>query len=59
MSEESGIQMFGPDNVAIQKFRLIVILLSSLMSMAVIQETGNFEITFYPETEIHHVIIYF
>ena len=56
MSEEAGIQIFGPDNVAIRRFRLIVVSFSGLISTILIQETGNFEITFYPDTEIRKVI---
>ena len=59
MSEAAGIQILGPDNVAIRKFRLIVFSLSSLISMVLIQEIGNYEIIFYPDAEIFNVILHF
>ena len=59
MSEEAGIQFFGPDNVAIRKVRLIVISSSGIFSLALILDSGNFERTFYPDTTIYHVIIIF
>ena len=59
MSEEAGIQFFGPDNVAIRKVRLIVISSSGIISLALILDSGNFERTFYPDTIIYHVMIIF
>ena len=59
MSEAAGIQILGPDNVAIRKFRFIVFSLSSLISMVLIQEIGNYEIIFYPDAEILNVILHF
>ena len=56
MSEEAGIQFFGSDNVAIWKVRLIVITTSSIMSIVLIQDSGNFETVFYPDTTIKEVI---
>ena len=56
MSEEAGIQMFGPDNVAIQRVRIIVISISVPISMVLLQDTGYFEVTFYPDTKIKEVI---
>jgi hypothetical protein len=58
MSEEAGLQFLGPDNVVIRKVRLIVISTSGVISMALIQDSGNFERTFNPGTAITHVIIF-
>ena len=59
MSEEAGIQFFGPDNDAIRKVRLIVISTSGIISLALILDSGNFERTFYPDTIIYDVMIIF
>ena len=56
MSEEAGIQVFGPDNVAIQRVRIIVISISGPISMILLQDTGYYEITFHPDTKIKEVI---
>ena len=47
MSEEAGIQFFGPDNVAIQRVRFIIMTTSGLLSLILIQEPGNFKQAFY------------
>ena len=55
LSEEAGLQFFGPDNVAILKIRLIVISTSSLISLALINESGNFEFILYSDTNLKEV----
>ena len=57
LSEEDGIQFFGPDNVAIKKVRLIVISTSSLITLVLINDVGHFEHTFYSGTQMKQVII--
>ena len=59
LSEEAGIQFFGPDNEAIRKVRLIVISTSSLISLALIKDSGYFEQYFYADTKIKQVNIKF
>ena len=60
LSEEAGIQMFGPDNVAIQKVRIIVILTSSILFLVLLHDSGKYETLFNPAikngTEIKQVI---
>ena len=58
ISEEAGIQFFGPDNVAIQRVRLIVFTTSGLLSLVLIQDPGNFKLIFYPSSENEKVIYY-
>ena len=55
LSEEAGLQFFGPDNVAILKIRLIVVSTSSLFSLALINESGNFEAILYSDTTLKGV----
>ena len=43
ISEEAGIQILGPDNVAIWKVRVIVISTSSLLSLLMIKNSTAFE----------------
>ena len=50
MSEEAGIQFFGPDNVAILKVRLIVISTSGIIGLLFIQDSGTFETVFHPDS---------
>ena len=57
MSEEAGIQFFGPDNVAIQKVRLFVLSTSSLVSLVLIQDNHFIESTMYPDTKVREVIL--
>ena len=57
MSEEAGIQFFGPDNVAIQKVRFIVVSTSSLFSLVLFQDNVSFEVTFYPDAKVQEVIL--
>ena len=59
MSEEAGIQFFGPDNVAIQKVRFIVVSTSSLFSLVLFQDNVSFEVTFYPDAKVQEVILYY
>ena len=56
LSEEDGIQFFGPDNVAIRKVRLIVISTSSLITLVLINDVGHFEHTFYSGAQMKQVI---
>ena len=56
LSEEAGIQLFGPDNVAIKRVRLIVIITSSLVSLVLIKDVGYFERTFYSDANTEEVI---
>ena len=56
MSEEAGIQFFGPDNVAIQRVRFIVITNSSLLSLVLIQDPGTFKLALFPSPEYEKVI---
>ena len=55
LSEEAGLQFFGPDNVAILKIRLIVVSTSSLITLALINESGNFEHVLYSDTILKEV----
>ena len=55
MSEEAGIQILGPDNVAIWKVRVIVISTSSLMSLLMIKNSTAFEQIFNPEAKVENV----
>ena len=55
MSEEAGIQFFGPDNLAIWRVRLIVVATSGFFSMVLMNESGNFEKRFYPDTKYQQV----
>ena len=57
LSEEDGIQFFGPDNVAIRKVRLIVISMSGLITLVLINDVGYFEHTFSSGTQMKQVII--
>ena len=57
MSEEAGIQCFGPDNVAIWKVRLIVFATSTTFSLILIKDSGKFEQTFYPDAAYEQVSI--
>ena len=57
LSEEAGIQFFGPDNVAIKTVRLIVISTSSLITLILINDGGYFEHSFYSGTQMKQVII--
>ena len=57
MSEEAGIQFFGPDNVAIQRVRFIVITNSSLLSLVLIQDPGTLKLALFPSPEYEKVII--
>ena len=59
MSEEAGIQFFGPDNVAIQRVRIIILATSGLLSLVLIQDPGSFKLIFYPSSECEQVIIAF
>ena len=56
MSEEAGIQCFGPDNLAIWRVRLIVVATSGTISMVLMKESGSFEQRFYPDTKYQQVI---
>ena len=51
ISEEAGLQYFGPDNVAIQRVRIIILTTSGLLSFALIQDPGSFKLIFYPSSE--------
>ena len=55
ISEEAGIQILGPDNVAIWKVRVIVISTSSLMSLLMIKNSTAFEQIFNPEAKVENV----
>ena len=55
LSEEAGIQYFGPDNVAIKQIRMIVITTSGLLSLVFIQDPGLFKLRFYPSAEYTYV----
>ena len=59
MSEEAGIQYFGPDNLAIQRVRLIIMTTSGLLSLILIQDPGSFKLIFYLSSEYEQVIIIF
>ena len=59
MSEEAGIQFFGPDNVAIQKVRFIVVSTSGLISLVLFQDNINFESIFNPDIKVKEVISYY
>ena len=58
LSEEAGIQIFGPDNAAIQKVRLIVILTSSLLFLVLRHDPGSNENVFNQSSEIKQVIFF-
>ena len=57
MSEEAVMQFFGPDNVAIQKVRFIVLSTSSLISLVLIQDNVSFEVMFHPDSKVIEVIL--
>ena len=56
MSEEAVMQLFGPDNVAIQKVRFIVLSISSLFSLMLIQDNHSIEVTMNPNAKVKEVI---
>ena len=57
LSEEDGIQFFGPDNVAIRKVRLIVISTSGLITLVLFKDKSYFEHSFYSGTQMEQVNI--
>ena len=57
MSEEEVMQFFGPDNVAIQKVRFIVLSTSSLISLVLIQDNVSFEVMFHPDSKVKEVVL--
>ena len=59
MSEETVMEFFGPDNVAIRKVRFFVLSTSSLLSLVLIQDNNSFESTFHPETKVKEVMLKF
>ena len=59
ISEEAGIQYFGPDNVAIQRVRVIILATSGLLSLVLVQDPGSFKLIFYPSSESEKVITHF
>ena len=59
ISEEAGIQYFGPDNEAIQRVWIIILTTSGLLSLVLIQDPGPFALTFYPSSENEIVITHF
>ena len=59
ISEEAGLQYFGPDNVAIQRVRIIILTTSGLLSLVLIKDPGSFKLIFYPSSEVEKVITHF
>ena len=59
ISEEAGLQYFGPDNVAIQRVRMIILTTSGLLSLVLIKDPGSFKLIFYPSSEVEKVITHF
>ena len=57
MSEEAGIQFFGPDNVAIWKVRFITVSSSSFIALLLMNDSGGSELIFYPGTKVTQVIL--
>ena len=56
MSEEAGIQFFGPDNVAIKKVRFIALSTCCLISLVLMQDNHSIEAMMYPNTNVREVI---